>query len=496
MESNNFFGPDFYPTPRSVIEEMCHGLNLKGKNVLEPSSGSGSIIEVLKQYGAKTIACEKHPDLSEIVKTKCDNFLKHDFMEVDSTEVSHIDFIIANPPFSNADRHILHMWKVAPAGCTIISLCNFETINNGYTSGRKDLARLIKDFGSWVNLGNCFSEADRKTDVEVALIKLFKPKSDNDTEFEGYFDLSEEYEHQENGLMQHSEIREIVSRYVGAVKMFNEVEEASSKINDLIKPINSHSRISFGGFESSNNSSYAITRDDFKKKLQKSAWKSVFNRLNMQKYVTKGVMENINKFVEQQVNVPFTLANIYKMIEMILGTHGDRMQRVIVEAFDKITQHHSDNRCGVEGWKTNDCFMVNRRFILPGIIHIEWDCKMGLGYYSHDNNAIEELTKALCFLTGRSYDSIGSLYEFMQNFQTIEEYGLKSQKAIHREFGQWYEYGFLKIKGYKKGTIHCEFLDEKVWEQFNIAAVKAKGWQLPSTTKHKYRAKEAGVEIY
>ena len=475
--NESLFSKDFYPTPSEVIETVLQGLDLKDKIVLEPSAGSGNILSALKSLGAKTIACELNRDLAEITQKKCDVFLKNDFFKVDSSEVSHIDFIIANPPFSCAERHIQHMWNIAPGGCQIIALCNSETLNKDWSAGRKDLLKLIKDFGSSENLGNCFTDSERKTDVEVSLIRLFKPRSDSDAEFEGYFDLTEEHEHQENGLMQHSEIREIVSRYVGAVKMFNEVNDISCKINSLISPINSGSSISFGGFEGRNNSSYAITRDDFKKKLQKSAWHTVFNKLKMQKYVTKKVMENINSFVEKQENVPFTLINIYKMVELIVGTHGDRMQSVIVEAFDNITKYHAENRYGPDAWKTNDCFMVNRKFILPRLVEHSFSGGMSFRYTC--SNPIDELTKALCFMTGQDYDKFSDVYSIK-----------------NKAFGQWFEFGFLRMKGYMKGSLHCEFLDEKVWEQFNIAAVKGKGWRLPSTTKHKYKTKGSEVEVY
>ena len=39
-----------------------------------------------------------------------------------SEQISHIDFIVMNPPFSNADKHILHALKLHRAGCKIIAL--------------------------------------------------------------------------------------------------------------------------------------------------------------------------------------------------------------------------------------------------------------------------------------------------------------------------------------------------------------------------------------
>jgi hypothetical protein len=470
------FNREFYPTPASVIDIMLAGLSLKGKVVLEPSAGKGDLISALKLQGAKVIACELHPDLAEIAQSKADMFLKNDFFQVESHEISHIDFIIANPPFSNADKHMLHMWNIAPDGCQIISLCNVETLRRNWRNGKESIAGIIEDHGSYTELDSCFSDAERQTDVQVAMVKLFKPKTD-EKEFEGYFDLSEEYEHQENGIMQHSEIREIVSRYVGAVKIFNEVAEANTRINNLITPL--RNSISFGCTENRQGNSYHLTRDEFKKSLQKSAWHTVFAKLDMQKYVTRKVMENINKFVEKQENVPFTLTNIYKMMEMIIGTHADRMNSVIVEAFDLITKYHAENRTGPDAWKTNDIFMVNRKFILAWMVEHTFSGKMTFRY-SSGSNTIDELTKALCFMTGTDFNKIGQI-----NYKRSEDLP---------GFGEWFTHGFLRMKGYKKGSLHCEFIDEKIWEDFNIAACKAKGWQLPPTTKHKYHSQESGVE--
>jgi 16S rRNA A1518/A1519 N6-dimethyltransferase RsmA/KsgA/DIM1 with predicted DNA glycosylase/AP lyase activity len=474
----NFFNKEFYPTPANIIDMMLAGLSLKGKVVLEPSAGKGDIISAVKLQGAKVIACEIDPDLAQIVQSKCDVFLKHDFFKVESTEISHIDFIIANPPFSNAQRHLMHMWEIAPGGCQIIALCNAETVGNRYTRDRKSLGEIVAENGSYTIIENGFVNAEHKTEVSIAIVKLFKPKTD-EKEFEGYFDLTEEYEHQENGIMAHSEAREIVSRYVGAVKIFNEVAEANTRINNLISPL--HNNISFGCTESRQGHQYGLTRDEFKKSLQKSAWHTVFAKLDMQKYVTRKVMENINSFVEKQENVPFTLNNIYKMIEMIVGTHSSRMQQVIVEAFDNITKYHAENRYGPDAWKTNDIFMVNRKFILPYMVEHTFSGKMTFRWQSH-GNTIDELTKALCFMTGKDYNTIGDI-----NRRLDKEYS---------PFGEWFNHGFLRMKGYKKGSLHSEFLDEKVWEDFNIAAVKGKGWRLPPTTKHKYHSKEAGVEVF
>jgi hypothetical protein len=48
--------------------------------------------------------------------------------------------------------------------------------------------------------------------------------------------------------------------------------------------------------------------------------------------------------------------------------------------------------------------------------------------------------------------------------------------------------------------MHFEFIDEKIWEEFNLRVAKIKGWQLPTKTDNKKkgteRTKETGVNIY
>ncbi len=523
------FSSEFYPTPDNVIEMMTTGLDLAGKKVLEPSAGSGKIVNYVKNLGAEVIACENHHELQRIVGSLC-RVLKPNFFDVSDEEVSHIDYIIMNPPFSNADRHIQHAFDIAPEGCQIIALCNVETIKSRYSTTRKRIGELIDKHGSWQNIGDVFSKADRKTDVEVALVRMFKPKT-GESEFDGYFfDMNEEQENSVNGsgIMKHNEIREIVNRYVGAVKIFDSVMSVSGEINGLIGPISSGLDISFGAHGTGNNRYTVVTRDVFKKELQKSAWRSVFNKLNMAKYVTGSVMADINKFVEQQQAVPFTMPNIYKMIEVIIGTHAGRMDRVLSETFDYICSLSADNSTAGEKWKTNSNYKINRRFIMNWITEIGWSGEMSIRYQSMEK--LEDIVKALCFLTGENYDEQHDLmswfnspykikcdgkvlsgyqnqatrpddWSFKSKVETIEKNGHKVEVIkVDRTFGQWIEWGFFRVRGYKKGTMHFEFLDEKVWERFNRRVAEIKGWQIPSKTDNKRkgteRTRKSGVEVF
>jgi len=210
------FNKDFFPTPLEVIEIMTEGETLTDKIFLEPSGGKGNIVDYLLNAKAKdVIACESNEDLKKILQTKC-KVIENDFLSLTSDRISHIDMIIMNPPFSADDKHILHAYDIAPAGCKIISLCNLSTIENLYTNTRKELKTIIDSFGSFQDLGDCFTDAERKTGVKVGLIKIQKAGTSYKTEFEGFFMDEEPDEKQENGIMSYNVVRDLVNRYVAA----------------------------------------------------------------------------------------------------------------------------------------------------------------------------------------------------------------------------------------------------------------------------------------
>ena len=451
------FNKDFFPTPIHVIDMM--GIDCSGKVVLEPSAGKGDIIDWLKLNGvSEVLACELSEGLATIVKSKA-KFLKNDFLKVTAEEISHVQLIVMNPPFSKGVKHVLHAYDIAPDGCEIISLINWTNLSNCYTNERRRLDRVISDYGSNSNLGDVFNNAERETDVEIGLVKIYKPNNSQSNEFEGFFIDEDEIQQQENGIMRFDAVRDVVQRYVHSVNCFDEFLDVSSKMNNLT------SLFDIGGFTFNvGYNEQVTTKEDFKKAVQKSAWKYLFKLMNLDKYVTSGVMENINKFVETQVNVPFTMKNIYKMFEIIVGTREHTYNAAIVEAIDNFTQHTHENRYSVEGWKTNSGYMLNKKFIIPCMVSIR-DTGYLSAQYGFRSNNFDDLTKVLCSITGTNYDTIKS---FQENCRTVQA-----------KPNTWNDWGFFQWKGFLKGTIHVKFKDEKVWELLNRKYAKIKGQVLP-----------------
>lgn len=468
---------DFYPTPENVIEQMLQGHDVTGKIILEPSAGSGNIVGYLQKCLAKeVIACEINEKLRSIVESKC-RVIGDDFLKVTGEEVSHIDMIVMNPPFSDARRHILHAFEIAPGGCEIISLCNDSDLRESYynTEDQKKVIELVENFGYSEWLGNCFTTAERKTDVSVSCIHLYKPKT-GEKEFEDYmFSTIDSIDSgSTEGLIEYNLVRDVVNRYCEAVKRFDAVMDAATGINELTSLFRGEYGygIMFGAYDTRHNNRSNITRQHFKNELQKQAWRYIINKMNLGRFATSKVYEQINKFVERQSHVPFTMKNVYQMIYLIIATQDNRMETALVEAFEHICSFSAENSTAGEKWKTNANYMVNKKFIVPYVFEYErYGYKepfLNVSWGSYADTKISDVCKALEYISGKRETQ--NMFDFI--------------RYNHLNWGQWYTYGgFFRFKGFKKGTMHVEFLDEDLWMLFNRRVAEIKGWQLPKKTE-------------
>lgn len=492
------FNQDFYPTPAHVIEQIMMGENVSGKTILEPSAGSGNIVNWCNDHGAKQVlACEIEPRLRRML-SGC-RLIGNDFLLLQSADVSHIDYIVMNPPFSRAEDHLRHAWEIAPAGCTVVCLMPTTVFSNMYSSGRKALKELVNLYGNITNLGAEFKNAERTTDVLVSVVKMYKEGSGEEEFADYFFDQTDMDDNGSgvSGMMGYNAVRDLVNRYKGAVERYDKAMAVAEEINTLT---NFHSMLSeekkqeyrlrepssirFGAYWVGNKKeeNNEITRQIFKNQLKKDAWRFVFSLLDMRKYATNKLLEQIDKFVEQQSSVPFTMRNIYKMLDAIIQTNDQRMQTCLVDAFETICSFSYENSTAGEGWKTNSDYMVNRRFIVPNLASYDprWPSShVDCGWAGLEKwNKIEDVEKALCYLIGTAYPSDVS--------KTIRNQ-FRTSNAL---WGEWFECGlFFRCRAYKKGTVHFEFIDEGVWMKFNAAVAKAKGWNAIGTNSKNVKKK-------
>jgi predicted RNA methylase len=477
------FNKEFYPTLEETLDQMQ--IDCIGKIVYEPQAGKGDIVDYCIFHGAKeVIASEVNEDLRSILKTKC-KLIGKDSFDVDAKDIAHVDQIIMNPPFSNADKHILHMYEIAPEGCEITAICNWETIDSAYSRERRKLKTTISNYGWSRNIGQQFVNAERTTQVEIGLIKLFKPIVSEGSDFGGFFMEEDEEELQMDGIMPFNEVRFLVQKYVGAMEQFDIMKDALSNLE------NRTSILGMSGFNIQVGYNDTVTtKEDFGKALQKKSWNYIIDKMGVRSMVTSGMLEDISKFVETQNNIPFTMKNVYQMIDMIIQTRQQNFDKAIIKTIDNFTRHTHENRFSVEGWKTNESHMLGKKFIIDHACGRKDGGGIEIGDYGQRTKAgyMDDLTKVLCYLNGEKYEEEHS-FSYMKNPTDLVKESRYSDKLIPSrrfETNKWYEFHrFFKFKGFKKGTLHLVFKNEEDWYLLNKRYGELHGFDLPETNNKK-----------
>lgn len=461
------FAADFYPTPPEVAGEMLDALDLRGKVILEPSAGSGNLVRACLERGAAEVFwVEREQELRAILRSiqGATGLIQRrvgsddDFLAVTAEQVSHVDLIVMNPPFSHASSHILHAWELLPPGGAIVALCNWATVSpNAHWRRERELANLIEAYGTAVNLGAAFSKAERTTDCEVGMVRLNKPGGRAD-EFQGFYLGPDEIEAQGQGLIPYRRSRDLVNRYVEACKLFDQQVETGIRMNQVLDGL-------FGktlGMQVTMEGA-AVTRNRFRKELAKDAWGHVFKEFLPQHMATSQLSKDINLFVERQSQIPFTERNLFRMLQVVAGTHEQRIDRAVEEVIDKLTRHTRDNRWNVPGWATNAPAMLNKKMIFPYMAERCWSGRMVQLRYGSDLTEARDLIKALCWLTGRDYEEVKEPADGQTRFEP----------------GVWLDWGFFEFRAYLKGTVHLRFKNLEDWATINRRYARIKGLVLP-----------------
>jgi len=465
---------DFYPTPDHVIKWMAEDLDLKNKTILDPSAGSGNILDYCAKHTDDLIAIEIEEAMCSILRDKGYRTFNRDFLTVSSNAFAALDIIIMNPPFSRDVDHILHAWEIAPDGCKVVALCNSETLRNPLYQKRQELLDLISNHGSYEELGNVFSDSDRPTDVEVSLIRLSKPDLE-EMDYSMFFMEEEREEQGKEGIMTYKEVRAAVNNYVGCLKEFDVIEQSLEKINRMVDQAGvSKLTCSYGdknGF---------VTKEDFAKELQRKSWRNMIHSFGLDRYFTTKVQQKLDKFISSQEQIPFTMKNIYIMLDSIFQTREQNLNEALVEAVDHFTKYTDRNRYSLPGWKTNLGHMLGKKFIVNGAIS---DYYIGIRYGSLAGDNLNDLLKVLCSVSGINYDHVMKPYDWVnRDMETNKWYDLcmiKEEEVGYKRKVIKGEPVLFRYKFYKKGTLHVEFTDLKAWEALNRRYAEIKGQSLP-----------------
>lgn len=481
------FNADFYPTPDDLIKELL-ALSSSGKfegmrdierftikgRVLEPSAGKGNIIDYIRKRSKaiKVDAIESDPQLANLLRGAGHTVVWSDFLSFETYR--EYNSIVMNPPFSADDKHLLHAIHTASKqitkDCEIYAIINAETIKNPYSTSRKELARLLDAYDARIKfVSNAFSTAERKTDVEVALIYLKVARDDDSEElYRSTVDTvrstakTSELSTALSTFVKQGEVQErldditrLVYEYEQAVKLTRESFEAQARKARFLEYI---SNVNDGKLYTPSDS----MAEDYENELQRlrtTYWTFILRTDEFMQKLTAQARDKLRRQIEATADLEINLTNVYMLLQAIMANSSDMLISSIVSMFEKITsfsrRDYSDNIHYYNGWYTNDAYKIGKKIIYPFYnVFSSWDMGERRGFKGVDYRIKEFILDLLkAFEPFRTVD-----YEF--NMTSIGDF----------------ENDILRFKMFKKGTVHVWFKDLDTLNKINFVCGRHFNW--------------------
>lgn len=495
---------NFYPTPAKLIDEMLAGLDMDYiESILEPSAGKGDIVDVYSKrselrryrgYGYNykgNIDCiEIDPELQATLKGKGYRVVHNDFLTYHTQK--HYDLIIMNPPFDNGDLHLLKALKMQENGGAIICLLNAETLKNPYSNPRKELIQKLNDYNANIEyIENAFVDAERRTGVEVALVKVLIPNKEFECNFlndlkqqETYEDLYDKTSTELTRFASQNEYIELAVEQYNlevklGIKLIREYEAMKPYIKDRIKrdeekddsrPILT---LMVGSEYDSNKKIASI--NEYVRKVRYKYWEALFDNPQFTKKLTTNLVRELHKKLDILQDFDFSVWNVMTIQEELMKNTIKGVEQTILDLFDDFSHKYSymdetsKNIHYYNGWKTNKGWKINKRVIIP-LNAWGWSGRLDLTWSVCER--LQDIIKVFDYLDGGKTTNI----DIEEVLRTAEKEQQTSKIPLK----------YFNVTFYKKGTCHIEFLDLELLEKFNLFGSQKKGWLPPNYGQKKY----------
>ena len=541
--------PDtYYPTPKALADEMVSKLDRdKIRYVLEPSAGTGALCKAISRHGCSEsrwsrekrfeIDCiEIDPQLRNSLRYTFSEDYDRDLMKKEedypwsvrygesqdeeakeeyrriheernsisaTVHIVHDDFltfnsqrrydaIVMNPPFDHGDLHLLHALDLMKDGGQIVCLLNAETIRNPYTNSRKLLKQKLEAYGAEIDFKTAAfmtSETERKTDVEVALIRVTIPEAERHSIL---FDTLQKAKEQEQKDIDPHElttakgtIENMIEQYETELRLgvafINEYFAVRQYIRNSLNEDDIYGRSSILTLTVGTNANHLQTIDvnDFAKKVRKKYWNAFFRNEEFTGMLTSNLREDFQNTVDEMANYEFSAFNIQQVLAQMQAQLTRGVEKTIMALFEKLTVTHTwypecnGNIHYYNGWKTNKAHKIEKKCIIP-------ENGIASSYYSNKPRMLDQykcfqilsdLEKALNYL------DCGETTERNLDYEIEHAIEMGDTKVFCKYFNAVF---------YKKGTCHITFTCPTVIDKLNIFAGRRKGWLPPRYGKVRY----------
>ena len=539
-------GEEFFPTPTELIDRMISGIDWNTvKSVLEPSAGKGDIAyRILRRnyenlYGDRTTecfggisvdCCEIDPHLAAILRYRfgtesaekyrtqldalrksgdsgfsseardltrdirmcsglvrlvCDDFLRYQ-------PLKEYDLIIMNPPFSDGCAHLLRALEIQKRGGAVICLLNAETIRNPYTAQRQELKRLLDEYGASIEyIENAFARAERRTDVEIALVKVFIPRAEERSDF---YESMRRAEKLDDDFDETPSTELDVTDYIKSAVAHFRVEARAGialirqfrafhpYMTRSINPSSPYDSGSILRLTDSNSAGYDdVSINSYVEKVRLKYWAALLRNPKFTGKLTSKLCDDYRRNVEGLKDYDFTEYNIRTLSAKMMAQVRKGIEDEIGVMFNRLTADHtwsSDcvaNRHYFDGWATNKAWKIGSRVVIP--------CRSIFSEYDGQPkayNAVEVLSdieKILNFFDGHMTADVDLGETISRSFDAGKTRSIPCK--------------YFSATFYKKGTVHLVFNCPELIERFNIYAAQNRGWLPPTYGRKKYSDMDA-----
>lgn len=538
-------GDEFYPTPSALIDRMLSGIDWHMiRNVLEPSAGKGDIAHriLTKNYKGSyhdrdcrfdgiTVDCvEIDPHLTSILKynfshekaatfqSVIDKYRDVDyrtltpemkFKQDEALREKHIcesgavhvvfddflryepfkeyDLIVMNPPFSNGCTHLLKALDIQKRGGSIVCLLNAETIRNPYTEQRKELRRLLNQYGASIEyIENAFSHAERQTDVEIALIKVCIPavaeKSDFYERMKKAEKLNDNFEENPSTELDVTDyIKSAVAHFKvetkAGLELIRQFRAFQPYMKKELNPKTPYGNDCILRLTDSCDRGYDnVSINSYLEKTRLKYWSALLSNPKFMGKLTSKLQGEYREKVDRLKDYDFNEYNIQVLSVEIMAQVRTGIEDEISAMFDRLTADHTwspecaNNRHYYDGWATNKAWKVNKKVIIP--CYGLYDEYYGMPRKYKAVEVLSDIEKILNFFDGHMTADV--------------DLGSRLEECFNQRQTKNVPCKFFTATFYKKGTVHITFTCPELLERFNIYAAQNRAWLPPSYGKKKY----------
>lgn len=481
---------DYFPTPEKLAEKMVDSV-AKHTNryafapgpILEPSAGTGNLVRAMDKVFYHSSSQKLDVDCIEL-SSQFRAILKKD-----GYRVVHDDFmtfephkrykaIVMNPPFSSGIAHLEKAISIMKNGGAIRCIFPAEYIRHPRNRAQLDIVSTLQDLHADIEyFGSAFSDAERPTSIEVALISIDIP--DKPAESKIRLELEKEEQttqgaKQQENLVSNDPFTAAVEQYNMAAKGLQRIYEEYEGIKDFLgSPTNSAEDpvVSLG-------KSY----NEAVKALRMRYWRALFDIPAIRDNLTESMREEYSERLDTLADYDFSKFNILTIRQEIAMNTVDSIKAEILKLFDRFTSLHAEefskNIRYFNGWKSNSAYKLNEKIVFPCNAYCYWFDKSFDPTSSQVIRTISNIELTLHYLdtSGQPYDS--------------SELRLILKKAKDEKQTKKIKCHYFDLTFYRKGTCHLVFTNLDVLKAFNAFACQEKSWLPPAYGKKTYEDME------